>query len=175
VLGLAAAAKFAPLALAPLLAAGRGDRRPRAVAAFVAALVAVIGLSVWLYLPAGGLREFYDTTLGYQLARHSPFSLWGLHSGLDWLQTVFKVGAVGLALAVYLVPRRRSLAQVAALAAAVTIAVQLTANHWFYFYIVWFAPLVLAALFADHDTAPPPRADAAADVEPEPARVAVPA
>jgi hypothetical protein len=36
---------------------------------------------------------------------------------------------------------------VAALAAAVLIAVQLGATHWFYFYVVWFLPLVLAALF----------------------------
>ena len=35
--------------------------------------------------------------------------------------------------------------QIAALAAAVTIAVQLTAGHWFYFYVVWFLPFVLVA------------------------------
>jgi hypothetical protein len=28
------------------------------------------------------------------------------------------------------------------------IAVQLTANHWFYPYAVWFAPLVLIVVFA---------------------------
>jgi hypothetical protein len=38
--------------------------------------------------------------------------------------------------------------QVAALAAALLIAVQVTANHWFYPYAVWFAPLVLLAAFA---------------------------
>jgi len=30
----------------------------------------------------------------------------------------------------------------------VLIATQLCAEHWFYLYIVWFAPLVLFALFA---------------------------
>jgi hypothetical protein len=44
-------------------------------------------------------------------------------------------------------PRRRDLRQVTALAGAVTIAVQLPAIHWFYFYIVWFAPLVLVVAF----------------------------
>ena len=44
------------------------------------------------------------------------------------------------------VPRRRSLVQVAALAAAVLIAVELTAEHWFYLYIPWFAALALPAL-----------------------------
>jgi hypothetical protein len=54
---------------------------------------------------------------------------------------------VVLALAVALGPARRTPAQVAALAAAVVIAVQVGATHWFYFYVVWFLPLVLAALF----------------------------
>ena len=44
-------------------------------------------------------------------------------------------------------PARKTPTQVAALAAAVLIAVQLGATHWFYFYVVWFLPLVLAALF----------------------------
>ena len=61
-----------------------------------------------------------------------------------------KLGAVGLALAVFFVPLRRSAIQVAGLGAAVVIAVQLTANHWFYPYAVWFAPLFLAAAFAAH-------------------------
>ena len=34
----------------------------------------------------------------------------------------------------------------AALAAAVLIALQLTVDHWFYLYLVWFAPLVWVAL-----------------------------
>ena len=29
-----------------------------------------------------------------------------------------------------------------------TIAVQLTAGHWFYFYVVWFLPFALVASFA---------------------------
>jgi hypothetical protein len=61
---------------------------------------------------------------------------------------VVKVAAVGLAVALFFVPRRRSPVQVAALAAVLLIAVQVTANHWFYPYTVWFAPLVLVAVFA---------------------------
>ena len=48
------------------------------------------------------------------------------------LQTLSKLFAVGLAVAVFFVPRTRTPVQVAALAAAVLIAVQVTANHWFY-------------------------------------------
>jgi hypothetical protein len=58
------------------------------------------------------------------------------------------VAAALLALAVAFVPRRRSPVQVAALAAAVVIAVQLVVTHWFYLYVVWFLPLVLVALLA---------------------------
>src|SRR5262249_12584806 len=42
----------------------------------------------------------------------------------------------------------RGPAQLAALVAAVLIAVQLTSSYWFYFYVVWFAPFVLIALFS---------------------------
>jgi len=45
------------------------------------------------------------------------------------------------------VPRGpRTVAQVAALGAAVLIALQLGAVHWFYLYIPWFAPLVFVAV-----------------------------
>ena len=40
----------------------------------------------------------------------------------------------------------------AALGAAVLIAVQLPAMHWFYFYVAWFMPFVLVALFASNAT-----------------------
>ncbi|HEY3192414.1 MAG TPA: hypothetical protein VGJ61_06490, partial [Solirubrobacterales bacterium] len=41
-----------------------------------------------------------------------------------------------------------STVQMAALAACLLISVQVTANHWFYPYAVWFAPLVLVVVFA---------------------------
>jgi hypothetical protein len=100
------------------------------------------------FLPDGSLREFYDRTLGYQATRGSPFSVWGQAPSLDFLQPIARGAAVALALALALWPRFRSPVQVAALAAATTIAVQLTATHWFYFYVVWFLPFVLVAAFA---------------------------
>ena len=80
-------------------------------------------------------------------SRGSPFSAWGQAPSLHFLQTVSKVFAVGLAALFFFLPRRRSTAQVAALAAALLIAVQVTANHWFYPYVIWFAPLVLVVVF----------------------------
>ena len=61
-----------------------------------------------------------------------------------------KVAAAALALLVAFVPRRRDAVQVAALGAAVLVALQLGATHWFYLYVVWFAPLALVALLAPH-------------------------
>lgn len=140
--------KFGSLALAPLFAAGTGDRRPRALILFtVAFALAAIAVTIPV-IPDGGLSEMYDRSLGYQASRGSPFSIWGQAPALDPLQTASKVFAVALAVAVFFVPKRRSPVQVAALAAAVLIAVEVTASHWFYPYAVWFAPLVLVAVFA---------------------------
>jgi hypothetical protein len=144
---LGAAAKFGSAALAPLFATGTGERRWRSAIAFAIAFIVVTALLIWPFLPNGGLHEFYDRTLGYQASRSSPFSVWGLAPSLDFLRPVERVATVALAFAVALWPARKTPAQVAALAAAVLIAVQLGATHWFYFYVVWFLPLVLAALF----------------------------
>jgi hypothetical protein len=68
---------------------------------------------------------------------------------LDWLQLAVKIGTAGLALLVAFVPRRIDARAAAALGGAVLIALQLTATHWFYLYIVWFVPFVLVVLFAE--------------------------
>ncbi len=157
-LALAVAAKFSPLPLAPLFASGHeglaarlgGSRwvgasvRPIALfgIAFVAASVAMLAL------PAidPGVAIFYDRTVKSQIDRTSPFSIWGQDHSLEWVQTVVKALAVALAIVVAFVPRRRSLVQIAGLAAAVMIAVELTAEHWFYLYIPWFLGLALPAI-----------------------------
>jgi glycosyl transferase family 87 len=144
---LASAAKFGPAALAPLFATGTGERRWRSALVFGVVFVALCAALVIPFLPPGGVRELYDHTLGYQAARSSPFSVWGQAPSVHFLQPVERAGAALLAIVVALWPRRKSAAQVAALAAAVIIAVQLGATHWFYFYVVWILPLVLAASF----------------------------
>jgi hypothetical protein len=147
-IGLGAASKFAPLALAPLFA-----RRSPAV--FGLALGLTLVLVTLPFVPDGGLREIYDRTVGYQAGRPSPFSLWGQVDSLGWLQTVVKAAAVALALLVAFLPRRIDERQAAALGAAVLIAVQLAATHWFYLYIVWFLPFVLVAAFGAYSERPP--------------------
>jgi hypothetical protein len=173
VLGLAAAAKFAPAALLGLYASGR-QRGLKAALECAGGFVAVAAISIGLFLPRGGLTQFYDQTIGFQLSRTDVFSPWALYPSLDGLKIALEVGVIALCAAVAFVPRRRSLVQVAALAGAVTIAVQLPAVHWFYYYIVWFVPFVAVALLAAPASPPPPQVPDL-EVELTPARDLVPA
>jgi uncharacterized membrane protein len=154
-LGLAAATKFGPLAVAPLFAAGSGERRWRSAAIFSLVFVAVWAAVLLPLLPDGGFREFYDRTFGYQASRGSPFSIWGLKPSLGPLQDVARVVPVLLGLALFFVPRRRDALQAAALSVAVLIATQVGSEHWFYFFIVWWAPLVLVNAFATQERIAP--------------------
>jgi hypothetical protein len=147
-IGLGAAAKFIPLALAPLFA----RRRPLI---FAAALGLTIVATLLPFVPDSGLREIYDRTIGYQAGRPSPFSIWG-QVELGWLQTMVKVAAVALALLVAFVPRRAGVRQMAALGAAVLIVVQLAATHWFYLYVVWVVPFVFVTVFGAYAERPSP-------------------
>jgi hypothetical protein len=144
---LAGFTKFAPLALAPLLFRGAGPwprKRTLLVSAIAFALTAVV---VMLPVLLGhNLHAFWRDSVSYQASRGSPFSIWGLWGGLNFEQHLVQGAAVGLALAVAFVPRRRDIVVVAALAAAILIALQLGITHWFYLYIVWFFPLVMVAL-----------------------------
>jgi uncharacterized BrkB/YihY/UPF0761 family membrane protein len=102
-------------------------------------------LMIWPAIDPG-LGTFFDRTIAYQSDRNSPFSIWGQVSGLEPLRYALLAATGALALAFAFVPRRKSLVQVAALAAVLLIALQLTAQHWFYLYVVWFYPLLLVAM-----------------------------
>jgi hypothetical protein len=143
-LALAGASKFAPLALVPLL--GGYSKRRQTALRYVLVFVLVTALVLLPVLFYGGLSQFWNRTIGFQLGRDSPFSIWGQERGLGTVQDLVKALAVLLALLVVVVPRRKSPLQVAALGAAVLIALQLSLTHWFYLYIVWFLPFVLIAL-----------------------------
>jgi hypothetical protein len=145
-LGLGAAAKFVTAALAPLF-----SRRSPAV--LWGTLVLVVALAVVPFIPEGGLRELYDRTVGYQASRPSPFSIWGQVDSLGWVQSVAKGMAAGLAILAAFRPRQPDLRQTAAMGAAVLVAIELTATHWFYLYVVWFVPFAFVALMAAHATA----------------------
>jgi hypothetical protein len=168
---LATLAKFAPAVLVPMLATYRpwpagpvaaGDPPPLPVAkassgavpptappAGVAFAVA-FGLTTFVLLlwPAidPGLSTFYDRTIAYQAGRDSPFSIWGQVAGLEPLRIAILASVGLLSIAFAFRPRRKQLSQVAALGAALLIGLQLTMQHWFYLYIVWFYPLLLVSM-----------------------------
>jgi hypothetical protein len=146
---LAGLAKFAPLAIAPLLATHRlRERGLRGLAGFAVAFAAVAVLASVPALLHDTLATVYDRTISYQAGRSTPFSAWGLYGGLGWAQTAVRVGAIALAGGLAVIPRREDLCALAAAAAAVLIAVELGASYWFYLYIPWFAGLVFVALVA---------------------------
>jgi hypothetical protein len=145
---LAGLAKFAPLALAPMLALHRVRERGRGgLVAFVAVFLVAAALVSIPALAHNSLREIFDRTVQYQADRSAPFSIWGLYGGLGAAQRAVQVLAVLLALAVALLPRRDDEIGLCAAAAAVLIAVQLGVSYWFYLYIPWFfAPAIVALL-----------------------------
>jgi hypothetical protein len=170
---LAGLTKFAPLALAPLMAthelAGRrswtASRRLGALALFGLAFCAAAALAFVPALTHDSLRTIYDRTIAYQADRGSPFSVWGLYGGLGGLQLAVEIAAVVLSIGLAFVPRRADLVGLAAACGAVIIALQLGIEHWFYLYIPWFFPLVLIALlgrFSDPARRPTAEPSAAA-------------
>jgi hypothetical protein len=146
---LAGLTKFAPLALAPLLWRGTGDGWPRRRASlgFIAAFVATLVVAMLPVLLDDNWRAFWHDTIVYQAQRTTPFSVWGLWGGLGFEQHLVAGAAIALALIVAVIPRRRGLVEMAALAGAVLIALQLAGGYWLYSYIMWFFPAVAVAVF----------------------------
>ena len=151
--------KFAALALAPLWLTYRSLDRPVRMARFAIAfgLASLAAFSILLFDPSllDAVQTFWDRTLGVQIDRASPFSIWGwgqYHAqgipDLSSLRTVVQVGTVALAGIVALVPREKGPLELAALTAAVLVAVQLSLTHWFYLYLPWMLPFALLAVMA---------------------------
>jgi hypothetical protein len=178
-LGLALASKFAPAVLLPLWSRRpfpRGGGGLRELLAYAAGLAGAVVLTGWVLLLDGldGVRAFWSRTVGYQLDRDSPFSIWGQHPGLRPLQIGLMVLVAVAALAVLRWPRRLDLLTMTALSGALLVGVELTVTHWFYLYIPWFLPFALLAMVPDW---PPPRRAApgpAPAPEREPLPVTVP-
>ena len=154
---LAGLTKFAPFVLAPLLMRGTGERpRERSLAAYIIAFALTIVVCMLPVLLNHDLEPFWKDSIVYQSGRTSPFSIWGLWGRLGAVQHLLQGAVVAAAIGVYFVPGRRTVVEVAALAAGLIIALQLTVNYWLYPYIVWFFPLVIVALFASHPAADAP-------------------
>jgi hypothetical protein len=138
----------------PDRAAGRRPRtggvlagdRTRGLLRFGLAFIAVALLVMLQTLIDPGIVTFWHRTVASQIDRDSPFSVWGQVHSLEPLRVALMVAIGALAALVAFRPRRKSVAQVAALGAALLIGTQLIAQHWFYLYLVWFEPLILVAL-----------------------------
>jgi hypothetical protein len=160
--------KFGALLVAPLWATYPDGLRPRSLARFGAgfALATIAVFSILLLEPnlIDAVRTFGERTLGFQLDRDSPFSLWDwgqYHArgipNLSALQTLLQVGVVALAGVAAVLPRRKQPLELAALTAAILLAFEVVLTHWFYLYLPWVLPFVLLALFlpaGETDVAP---------------------
>ncbi len=153
---LAGLTKFAPFALVPLFLRGTGEwPRKRALIMSTYAFVVTALVAMLPVLLDDNLSKFWHDTIVYQSGRGSPFSVWGLWGGLSLEQHAVQALTILVAIGAAFVPRRRGIVEVAALAAAIMILVELSLTHWFYLYIVWFFPPVMVALVAAHPEAEP--------------------
>jgi Glycosyltransferase family 87 len=156
-LALAALSKLSPFCLVPLMFSLR--HRLATLAGFVGAGLLLCST---LFLHGGSLRTFWDETMGYQLDRVTPLSIWTLpayHPGwpdIGWLQQAAQVAvALGLVLLAVLPRGRKDAAAVAALAGAAMLATQMVSSYWFYPYVCWWLPLVLLGLMLPRESARP--------------------
>lgn len=149
---LAGWSKFGVLLVAPLWASYPSLELRRALRfalAFAGATALAFGVLVLEPDLWAALRTFWERTIGFQVGRDSPFSVWGwgqYHAegipDLGFVQPMLSVLAVALAVLVAFVPRRKGPVELAALTAAVLIAFQLALTHWFYLYLPWVFPFV---------------------------------
>jgi hypothetical protein len=152
--------KFAALLVAPLwLSYPHAFRRWREklffLVAFLVATLAAFSILLLEPNPLHAARVFWDRTLGWQIGRESPFSLWDWRqyhaAGIPNLQAVQWVleGLLVLgSIAAYFLPRRKGPLQLAALTGAILLGGELVMTHWFYLYIPWFFPFAAIAVLA---------------------------
>ncbi len=141
--------KLFPMILGPLWLAHDGwKRRPITDYVLGGLGVLLVAFSVLLFpgQPIGAAKLFYESTLGFQGERVSPWTIYTQVPSLAFLQKPLTAFAIFLAVLVAFVPRRRTVRRLAALSAAIIIAFQLTVNYWFFAYVTWFEPFVFVSL-----------------------------
>jgi len=144
--------KAAPVAIVPLLLArlhGRAARRA------LAALLLTSGVMTGGLIALGGLDAPLRMlkAIGFQFTRSSPHTLWGLIGSVP-LQQLAQAATVTLLVGAAITIRRdpdlaADRRRIAAIAAAVLVGLQLSANYWTYMYLVWVLPLITLALLAE--------------------------
>jgi len=156
---LAAWSKLSPLALVPLLAGHRpaGTSRADGVRRFAGAFLLSTLVVFAPVLLTGAHGDIVQRTVRYQLDRGTNLSLWALAQ-----QGVLGAGATvrhladaahglllamtgALAIALFWAPRREDVVGLAGAAGAVMLGIAVTVSFFSFSYLVWLAPLVLAA------------------------------
>jgi hypothetical protein len=185
----AVCSKLTPLALLPLLASydlARGGS-PRRLAAFGAAFLAATTVIFVPALTHSSVATFVSRTLGFQAGREASHSLWNTlefayAAHVAWLQPLTRVvhglltGVIGAFVVLsFRLRYRHDASGLAAMSAAILIAIQVLLSYYSYSYILWFAPLVLAALLIELPTpskpvsGAPPRYQSRSSATPIPA------
>ncbi len=148
--------KFASLLVAPLWLTYPGRRPSRGFAwGFAAATLAAFSILLFAPHPLHEAHVFWTRTVGFQVGRAAPWSLWDwrqyharglpdLHVLQHILQGLLLAGAVAVAF----FPRHKSPLQLAALTAALLAGFELVVTYWLYTYIAWFYPFAALALLA---------------------------
>jgi hypothetical protein len=146
--------KFASLVVAPLwLTYPAGRLNWRAVAGFVAGTLAVFSVILFAAHPIHEIGIFWRRTIGYQLGRDAPWSLWDwgqYHArgipDLHLVQRVLQVALVAGAFGLSVWPRRKSPLQLVAFTAVLLAGFEMVQTYWLYTYIPWFFPFAAIAL-----------------------------
>lgn len=144
--------KLVPFALLPIwLARLRGRRLAVALALTAASAAATVAVLVALGGAGAPARMLH--AVAYQLDRRTLHSPWTL-LGIEWLQPLAQAAVLALiAGATVRVRRDAALAadpvRLAALAGAILLGLQLSANYWTYLYLAWVVPCVVVGLLAD--------------------------
>jgi hypothetical protein len=168
---LAAWTKLSPLALVPLLAAHKLDakatdrRNMWRLARFAAGFLATTTIVFVPVLIHNDPGTFFVRTFQFQASRNAGDSLWAVFDEgfFGTAEAIRDAGviihgilvacAAVFALALFRARRRRDVVGVAAASAAVLIAIEICQGFYGMDYLLWFLPLVLAALLLDpHST-----------------------
>jgi hypothetical protein len=143
--------KLAPAALLPLALA---RLRGRSLAAAVAAVVATSAPVVVLVLALGGAHGalVMAHAVAFQFSRGSPQSVWTA-LGISRLQPIGEAAVLALIAGAAVRWRREpelalDRSRAAALAAAILIGLELSANYWAFLYLVWLLPLLCVSVLA---------------------------
>lgn len=151
IIGAGFAIKLFPLVLGPLWMLHDFNRRRLApILKFTLGGTVILLLSFWVLLlggePVENAKLFYERTLGVQMDRESPFTIYTQLPALAVLQGPLTVAVIVLAFLIAVIPKKRTIRRLAAFSAALIIAFELALSHWFYLYIVWFEPFIFLAL-----------------------------